>query len=552
MLKRVVVFGLVFGFAVLIQPLTASPSPSAGVDDGRPSRVLIVVIDAFRPDYIERFDMQNVKALMNRGTSFPNGIVGHMAAETVISHSVMTNGLFPKNMGWSNEVYRDVNNTLGQGAGAYYVTSSLSCDQFRALSAAGGYPRLSDYLDRAYPGGKFFAIGQKPTATCTAGQPADPDDSIITFSGRSYDCDGDTISDRTWRGPTGVNVPTYISQPECGRYYVDSDRNLTYGTGTTPPAWMYPLDGNRFVPGYDPAHLGGDVWTADAAVEVMRQESDWRGMLVSLGDVDKAGHMWGPDDAGSTGSTDEQAHLEFAAKTADAQVGKIMATLEQQGVDDETLVVLTTDHAVQQAERYHGVNEAGRSDFNWYYGKDSDETYLQPSPAIQPMIATGNIDFMYQDGHIAAYLHDRSTEDLEQAAQVMRTLPSVVATYYREGSHYEVAWAGGKMTLAERRWWTQHQRLVDTMAAPYGPDVVGLLRDRTSYGVAGDHGGHQREIQRIPIILAGPGVEPGATPKQEARLVDLLPTTLDLMSVQQDPAHPLDGTVLPVHQREGE
>jgi predicted AlkP superfamily pyrophosphatase or phosphodiesterase len=113
MLKRVVVFGLVFGFAVLIQPLTASPSPSAGVDDGRPSRVLIVVIDAFRPDYIERFDMQNVKALMNRGTSFPNGIVGHMAAETVISHSVMTNGLFPKNMGWSNEVYRDVDNTLG-------------------------------------------------------------------------------------------------------------------------------------------------------------------------------------------------------------------------------------------------------------------------------------------------------------------------------------------------------------------------------------------------------------------------------------------------------
>jgi hypothetical protein len=107
------------------------------------------------------------------------------------------------------------------------VTSSLSCDQFRALSAAGGYPRLSDYLDRAYPGGKFFAIGQKPTATCTAGQPADPDDSIITFSGRSYDCDGDTIGDRTWRGPTAVNVPTYISQPECGRYYVDSDRNLT-------------------------------------------------------------------------------------------------------------------------------------------------------------------------------------------------------------------------------------------------------------------------------------------------------------------------------------
>jgi Type I phosphodiesterase / nucleotide pyrophosphatase len=214
MVKRVV-FGLVLGLAVLIQPLTASSAPSAGADDGRPSRVLIVVIDAFRPDYIERFDMENVKALMDQGSSFPNGIVGHMASTTVVSHSVMTSGLLPKNMGWSNEVHRDVDNTLGGGAGANYVTSSMSCDQFRALSVAGGYPRLSDYLDNAFPEGKFFAIGQKPTATCTAAQPADADDSIITFGSRSFDCDGDGVNN--WRGPTGANVPTYISQPMCLR-----------------------------------------------------------------------------------------------------------------------------------------------------------------------------------------------------------------------------------------------------------------------------------------------------------------------------------------------
>ena len=54
-----------------------------------------------------------------------------MAAETVISHNVITSGLFPKHMGWTNEVYRDVGNVLGGGEGAYYVTSSMSCDQFR-------------------------------------------------------------------------------------------------------------------------------------------------------------------------------------------------------------------------------------------------------------------------------------------------------------------------------------------------------------------------------------------------------------------------------------
>jgi hypothetical protein len=548
MVKRlvVVVFGLVFGLAVLVQPGAASGSPTVGAE--KPSRVLILVIDAFRPGYIERFDMQNVKALMNRGTSFPNGIVGHMAAETVISHGVMTSGLFPKHMGWSNEVYRDVDNVLGEGAGAYFVTSSMSCDQFRALTEAGDYPKLADYLDRAYPKGKFFSIGQKPTATCTAAQPVDRDDSIITFGSRSYDCDGDGVLN--WRGPDGgENVPAYISQPVCGRYYVNSDENLDYGTKTTPPAWMYPLDGNRFVPGYDPEHLGGDVWTADAAIDVMRHEPKWRGMLVSMGDVDKVGHMWGPRDKGSTGSTDKQAHLKFAVKTADKQVGRILAALKERGLDDETLVVLTTDHAVQQAVRFHGVNRPDQSNYNWYYGEDSDESYLDPSPAIRPMIKTGNIDFMYQDGHIAAWLDDRSKDDLIHAAGIMRTLPDVTATYYREGSRYRLFWAGG-MSVSEWLWWAQHKNLVNTMAAPYGPDVVGLLRNQTTYGVAGDHGGHQKEIQRIPIILAGPGVEPGARPKKEARLVDLLPTILDLIDVRQDSAHPLDGNALPVQSHE--
>ncbi|MPZ00898.1 MAG: hypothetical protein GEU97_23590 [Actinophytocola sp.] len=526
---------------------TGPPSMRAAaetVQSDRPGRVLILVVDAFRPDYVERFNMVNARSLMSEGATFPAAIVGHMAAETVTGHNVMTSGLFPKHMGWSNEVFRDVDNVLGEGRGAYFVTSSLSCDQFRELTLAGGYPKLADYLDTAFPDGKFVAIGQKPTAACPAGQPADPDDIVITFGGRNFDCDGDGTAN--WRGPTGENVPAYIAEPVCGRYYVDSDSNLDYGTASTAPAWMYPLDGNRFVPGYDPAHLGGDVWAADAAIDVMRNEPDWRGMLVSLADVDKAGHMWGPDDPGPTGSTDPQAHLEFAVKTADAQLGKILGALTAHGVDDETLVILTGDHAIQQAVRHHGIDEASRGNFNWYYGQDSDETYLSPSPALQPVVDTGNADFLYQDGHMAAWLSDTSKGALRQAATVMRTLPDVIATYYREQSRYRLAWAGGNMSAPERTWWAQHRQLVDTMAAPYGPDVVGLLRDRTSYGVAGDHGGHQKEIQQIPMVFAGPGIVAGSRPGVEARQVDLLPTILDLFQLSHDPAHRLDGTALPV------
>ena len=63
------------------------------------------------------------------------------------------------------------------------------------------------------------------------------------------------------------------------------------------------------------------------------------------------------------------------------------------------------------------------------------------------------------------------------------------------------------------------------MAAPYAPDVVGLLKDDTSYGVAGDHGGHQKAVQEIPIVFAGAGVG-SRDSRHPLRSVDILPTIL--------------------------
>ena len=363
---------------VVLAALLPSGSAAAQAPD-RPSRVMIVVIDQFRPDYVDRFNMANVRSVMNGGVNFERAMLGHMAAETVISHNVLTSGLFPKHMGWSNEVFRDVDNRLGGGAGAYHVTSSLGCGQFNTLLTSLGYPKLDDHL-----GGRFISVGQKTTAACPAGHPVDADDIIVHIGSRNRDCDGDGVVN--WRSPGGANIPTYFLTPApapCGRFYVDApanftDQSLDYGTDTTSPAWMYPLDGNRFAVGNDLGHLGGDVWTADAAIELMRNEADWKGMMVSFGSVDKMAHMWGTDDDGPSGvgdDTDEQAHLPFAARTADAQLGHLLAELEAEGIRDETLVVLTTDHAGQTAHRYHGLDGANRGNFNWYYGHDADETY---------------------------------------------------------------------------------------------------------------------------------------------------------------------------------
>ena len=36
----------------------------------------------------------------------------------------------------------------------------------------------------------------------------------------------------------------------------------------------------------------------------------------------------------------------------------------------------------------HGVNAAGRSNFNWYYGETENGTYLDPSPSLAPLLAS--------------------------------------------------------------------------------------------------------------------------------------------------------------------
>ena len=341
------------------------------------------------------------------------------------------------------------------------------------------------------------------------------------------------------RGPDpALGAPSYLTDPVCeGRFYINSDKAHDHGTTTTAPAWMYPTEGHRDIPGEDEAHKGGDVWVADAALEVMERE-DWSGMLLTFGGIDKAGHMWGGlnDRPPYRGDASADVHMAAQARVADHQVGRIMRYLRSEGLLDETLVVLTTDHAQLHSRHFFGVNEPGRGNYNWYYGSDADEEYLDPSPGIQRLVRRThrNIEMSMQDSAIRSWLVDRSRPAKRQAASVMATLGGVRATYYRTGTSYRLHWQAprAEWTRAEWRWHQRHaQEIVDTMAAGYAADVVGLLADDTSYGVAGDHGGAQESVQRIPIVFAGAGVRPGTTPQAAMRSVDIMPTILTEMGI---------------------
>ena len=136
----------------------------------------------------------------------PRGYLGHTGSVTVVTHNVITSGMLPKNMGWTNEGYRDVAGVLGP-EGGLYITSNFGYDQMAPLQEHAGYPHLSDYLDDT---GKVFTVSPKGYAAYGLAGPGSANTSVTTFTS------GPTCDGVRYRMPTGVPSPPPYLVGECG------------------------------------------------------------------------------------------------------------------------------------------------------------------------------------------------------------------------------------------------------------------------------------------------------------------------------------------------
>ncbi len=459
--------GLLSAVAVDSAGASGEGRPAAGEarHPDRPTRVVQIVLDQLRPEFIDAFHMKNVKRLMRGGAAYPNAYLGHMASETVVSHNVMTSGMLPKHMGWSDEWYPDE-----QGpARARRRPLRHRLDefaQFDTLIKDKGYPKLADYLHAAFPGKVVAAIGEKNYAVHTMGGPGSGHADHVRQPQRGLRRRAEPADDLTWRGPAGDGVPTYISSPVCGRFYVDADQRPRLRHPRDLAGLDVPRGGQPGRAGLRPQHKGGDVWVTDVAFKVMDNE-DWSGLLLTYGGIDKAGHMWGGlNDRRPYRGGDKHVHMAELARIADEQVGRVVQRLKHDGLLDETLIVLTTDHAQQTSKHFFGQDGVGRGNLNWYYGEDADETYLTPQPEIARLVdETGNVQMSMQDSAIRTWLVDDSSQAKLDAAGVMSTLGGVRATYVLDGDRYQLVWnaprsrwtrpsgSGGASTA--RRSWTR-------------------------------------------------------------------------------------------------
>ena len=244
-----------------------------------------------------------------------------------------------------------------------------------------------------------------------------------------------------------------------------------------------------------------------------------------------------------------QTHVRCAAENADVQLGKMLDAVAALDATDhgETLVVLTADHGATYGQRFYGKTGADASNSNWYYAPvgvfdagsagafvpPTSSLYNQPSPALKPLIDTGNVQFSYQSTAIETWLIDHSVAKKKEGAAAMLQVPGVTAAYWRDGERFRL-FGTNAMTGPETAWWKQHgQELVNTMAASNGPDLIGLLHDKTSYGVYGDHGGAQQSVQRVPMVFWSPSLAFANNTGAPFKTIDVMPTILDVMGIPQ-------------------
>ena len=493
--------------AVAARPATRETASSAATD-----HLLVLVFDQMRPDYIDRFNLRNFKRLRASSRHYPDAFVGHLSSQTVVAHAVIPTGLRPGELPWQDEAMIDLDGVLGK-PGAVYKTGELKSPEFmRFLQRLPRSQFIGERVRDAF-GGRVFAVGSKNYAATLFGGPHA--DGIVTLEKEKTG--GRCV-------PDGVNVPAYIS--EDPRFIVDCTEK--YGTGLST---VYAFDGNHYVPGRDPAHLGGDVWTADAAMAIMKREP-WSSLFVTFGAIDKVAHMLGEQDGPGLQSVPSEYRLADILETADEQLGRILATLEQLGLSERTVVIVTADHGGQRNEVYLGNNR-----YQSCCAFEGSTTPFQAPYWLEHLTQLGKLKTGYVDTSITLWLADRSRANEAAITRGLMDVSGVTEVYARRVSdqsiHYERVFSRLETQSAKFQAWARRHsaELVATMAGPSSPDLVALLGDGYGFGRIGGHGGAQENVQRIPMFIRVPG-ESASSRREALRLMDIAPEAARILGLR--------------------
>jgi len=516
--------------------LSDSPRREPWRSGGKPKRVVILVFDQLRPDFIERFSLPQFQRLKKHALQFERAWVGHLTSNTIVSHPVITSGLSPKHLPWSDEVFLDKEGALGK-KGEFYSNMELKVEDFPKI-----WGKVKPSLLSKIPGPpeSKFVVAQKHYAAFGFGTPTTASRILTLGPKRSED------PLKGWREPVGHLLLQQFIEPFGGRFFLDA--NPSYGTDKT----VYPFDGNRYAKGNDPQHFGGDIWVADSALSFFQSEPNWTAAFISFGALDKTLHALGEHEESTrtAWALENGLDLKTVLLRADEQLGRVLDYLESKDLLQETLVIATSDHGGQVDTEYYGLHSPIGNHLDFIEGKTPRESLPRE---LQRLVKAGSVKALVRDSALRFYLKKTDRISLLNFTSSVRKIPGVAEVYYRQEisgrSHYIRAFRSDKLQGASLDWAkSHHPALLQSLSSPTSADIVVLLLDGVGYGFPGDHGGAQEKVQRIPFFLWSPNLRTNTPTVRrqleqiEARLVDIHPLVLELMGLPADSS--LDGSSL--------
>ncbi|HEX7980208.1 MAG TPA: alkaline phosphatase family protein [Gemmatimonadaceae bacterium] len=505
--------------------LIVSPLPATAQPAKKPSLVVLVTIDQFRADYLDRFGPQmtgGIARMMRDGARFTDAHHDHAITETAPGHATLLAGRFPRSTGiMMNSIgVSDASKPLLAGA---YGTGA-SPRRFKGTT-------LADWLRAADPRSRALSVSMKDRAAIL---PIGTSKSDVywyspdgMFSTSSYYRDSlprwvAAFNDRHMaQGYAGKNWTLLLA--DSAYHEVDSVAVESNGEGYTfphqmPTDWVEAADIVRTTPYMDELVVAFALNGVDALQLGKGPQTDL--LAVSLSATDVIGHRFGPDSR----------EIHDQVLRVDRAVGVLLDSLFKLRDPSTITVVLAADHGVGTIPELAPASVQPRPQ------RVDIRKLLGP---VRAGMAAHKLDTLAIDIDQNLVFIDRGAFQrakvnadslLDDLAKTLRSTPGVARV-----DKYPAILADSLKDPVARRW--AHQ-----FPATAPIELIVTLTPLSLFGgIVATHGSPYDFDSHVPIIFYGDGVKPGLY-KEFVRTVDLAPTLAAIAGVK--PTERIDGVVL--------
>ncbi|HZS94660.1 MAG TPA: alkaline phosphatase family protein [Chloroflexota bacterium] len=311
-----------------------------------PARYLVLmVLDAFRPEYIRMGHMPNLEGLMKRGTTFNRAWVGQMESETPPGHATIATGSFPRNDGiigfeWRDPAVPTIEIQDGWGKGV--VSGAMERDM-----QASGASSISLAVKAADPSAVSISLSSEK----------------VYAAGAMGSLGADYILYEARTGHQSL-VPAAV-------------------TGYQPDSAFFQHPHLNFA--MPPRHFTDWDWLSGMLAMAAIDAFHPRVLMINFPGGDVYGHPYGGPASPKIMGT--------VATGIDKNIGRVIRAYKRAGIYNQTIFAVTADHGMVPNAHTVPVNivkaavRAGGGDYFWHTGGTAADIYIN-NPTAAPKVAT--------------------------------------------------------------------------------------------------------------------------------------------------------------------